>query len=123
MVGINFGVGGAARFTDVLGVLSLSSLVYLIREAITIPLKLSQQTSQIFTGPAAFIDKSAGLVHHIAVMLDLFDLYRLFLVIVGLSIVGKVSTGRAAAVVLAFWGLFVIIQIGVRLSPLGAFAP
>lgn len=123
MVGINFGVGGAARFTDALGVLSLTSLVYVVREAITIPLKLSQQTIQIFTGPAAFIDESAGIVHHVAKMLDLFDLYRLFLVIVGLAVVGKVSTGRSAAVVLAFWGLFILVQIGVRLSPLGAFMP
>lgn len=123
MFGINFGVGGAARFTDALGVLSLTSLLYLVREAITIPLKLSQQTLDIYTGPAAFLDKSMGIVHHIAVMFDLFDLYRLFLVIVGLAIVGKVSTGRSATVVLAFWGLLLLVQIGMRLSPLGAFMP
>lgn len=123
MFGINFGVGGAVRFLDALGVLSLTSLIYAIREAILIPLKLSQNTVSIFTGPAAFLDKDAGILYHIATMLDLFDLYRLFLVVIGLSIVGNVSTGRSAAVVLAFWGLFVLIQIGVRLSPLGAFAP
>lgn len=123
MFGINFGVGGAARFIDALGVLSLTSLVYVIREAITIPLKLSQQTLSIFTGPAAFLEKSDGILFHIATMFDVFDLYRLFLVIIGLSVVGKVTTGRSAVVVLAFWGLFVIVQIGVRLSPLGAILP
>ncbi|MCA9730245.1 MAG: hypothetical protein KC729_21350, partial [Candidatus Eisenbacteria bacterium] len=107
---------------DVLGVFSLTGLVYAIREAVTIPLKLARQSLDIYTGPAALLSPDVGLIFKIAQMLDLFDLYRMFLVIVGLAVVGHVSTKRSAGVVLAFWGLWVVIQIGYYLSPLGALS-
>jgi hypothetical protein len=123
LLGINFGVGGRATFRDVFGVQAFSSLVVLLRELITLPLKLSQQTLSVHTSPAAFFDRSAGAIYHIAGLFDVFTLFQLFVTAIGLSVVGNVTARKAGAVVVAFWLLWSVLVVLWRLSPFGAFTP
>lgn len=123
MLGINFGMGGHAKYRDVFAVQAFSSLVIVLREIITLPIKLSQQTMAVHTSPAAFFDRSAGLVYHVAGLFDAFLLFQLFVTAVGLAVVGQVTTRKAGIVVIAFWLLWSVLVVLWRLSPFGAFTP
>lgn len=122
LLGVNFGLAGSARYLEVVGVLGLASMLDVLRSVITLPLKLSQQTLAIHTGPAAFAP-DAGALTVILGSFDVFSLYRLFLLTVGLSVVGGVQVSRTAILVAAFWVLGTGFRLAFELSPLGSMTP
>ena len=103
LLGVNFGLAGQARYLDVVGVLALSWMALVPRVLLTLPLKLSQGTLAIYTGPAALVSQDGGWLATVLGFFDLFDLYRLFLITIGLSVVGRVKASRSAILVAAFW--------------------
>lgn len=122
LLGVNFGLAGSARYLDVVGVLALSWMALVPRILLTLPLKLSQGTLAIYTGPAALVG-DAGMLRTVLGFFDLFDLFRLFLLTVGLSVVGSVRTSRSAILVIAFWVLNCGFKIVWELSPFGGMTP
>jgi hypothetical protein len=45
--------------------------------------------------------------------IDLFEIWSIVLTVIGVSVVAKVSKGKAAAVVVGWWILFILIGVGV----------
>ncbi|MEZ4651393.1 MAG: hypothetical protein R3E97_21890 [Candidatus Eisenbacteria bacterium] len=123
MFGVNFGLAGSARYLDVVGVLALSSMTLVLKEIITIPLKLSQQTLAIYTGPAAFAPHDGGMLSTVLGFFDVFDLARLFLITIGLSVVGKITASRAVILVIAFWILGCGFKLIWAMSPFAGMTP
>ena len=123
MFGVNFGLAGQARYLDVVGVLALSWMALVPRVLLTLPLKLSQGTLDIHTGPAALVSHQGGWLPTILGFFDLFDLFRLFLITVGLSVVGGVKTSRSVILVVAFWLLGCGFQIAWKMGPFGGMTP
>lgn len=68
----------------------------------------------VFSNPAAFIDKESvsGGVHALLGSLDLFGIWVLILYVLGFSALGRVSKGKAAAIVLAIFILKVLLKAG-----------
>ncbi len=118
--GVNFGLGATAGYFDIVGVLSLSSVALALREWITLPIKLAQQTLQIYTGPAALFEPGSSIPFIIAGFFDVFDLFNLFLITVGLSVVAKIRWQRTVIIVGVFWILWCGMRLIAKLSPLGA---
>jgi hypothetical protein len=54
-------------------------------------------------------------------LLDLFDLWILALIILGVSTVTGMSRGRAAGLVLPLWGFYSLAKFGLKASPLGSW--
>ncbi|MCA9757235.1 MAG: YIP1 family protein [Candidatus Eisenbacteria bacterium] len=123
MLGVNFGLAGSARYLDIVGVLGLSSMAVVLREIITIPLKLSQQTLAIYTGPAAFAPHDGGMLSTVLGFFDIFDIARLVFITIGLSVVGKISTSRTAILVVAFWILGCGFKLIWAMTPFAGMTP
>jgi hypothetical protein len=68
----------------------------------------------VFSNPAAFIDRESvsGGLHAILSSFDLFGIWVLILYILGFSALGKVSKGKAAAIVIAIFILKVLLKAG-----------
>lgn len=118
-LGINFGLGGRVRFGETLGVTAFTGLVFLVREAIRLPLMLSKETLYVFTGPAAFVDPENRLLITLCDRLDLFSLFRLVLLAYGLASISGLRVSRTVIPVLAVWALAGILGVLFMLSPVG----
>ncbi|MBK8230344.1 MAG: hypothetical protein IPK72_07115 [Candidatus Eisenbacteria bacterium] len=112
LFGVNFGFAGRARFIDTLIVTTFSYLVTVPRDAILIPLRRLTGTLDIYAGPAVLSSPDSGLLFYVLMMFDLFDLYHLVPLALGLALVGGISRGKAWTLVLIFWGVWVLFTIG-----------
>jgi hypothetical protein len=123
LLGFNFGLGGKVSFRDILTVTLFTGLIYVPRELLRVPLMLSRGTMHVYTSPAAFLGGGGGVATQILNQFDVFDLYRLFLLIVGFGVVTGFPPRKAAFPVAAVWATYFLIGLGCRLSPLGQYMP
>jgi hypothetical protein len=117
---VNFGFGGKSTYGQIYAVSFYASLVMNIKFLLGI--------IAIFAGlaPDSFIinnpigsnigyflstDSPKWLIAF-CTHLDLFEIWSIVLTVIGVSIVARVSRGKAAAVVVGWWLIFVLIAVG-----------
>jgi hypothetical protein len=119
-VTVNFGFGGSAKFGHIFAVNMYASLV--------MNLKFLLAVVALFAGlaPDSFLLQNpvgtnlgyylsadapkwlAALAQHI----DLFEVWSVILTSIGVSIVAKVSRGKAATAVVGWWLIFILVGVG-----------
>jgi hypothetical protein len=118
---VNFGFGGKARYAEIYAVTMYAGLVINIKYILAI--------IAIFAGlaPDSFlINNPVGTnigyylstdtpkaLTALCMHLDIFEIWSLVLSVIGVSIVARVSRGKAAAAVIGWWVIFVLIGVGV----------
>jgi hypothetical protein len=102
---LNFGMGATTRFTQVLTVVALASLVVVLREVLRLPIMLSKESLEVYTSPAALVGSDNLLAVQMLNRFDIFDLYRMFLLTVGFSVLTAKPAGRTCIPVIAVWVL------------------
>jgi hypothetical protein len=118
---VNFGFAGTAKYGQVLAVYMYANLVLNIKYLLA--------TIALFAGmaPDSFLIQNpvgtnigyylnTDLPHWLisfATHLDIFEIWSLILSVIGIGIVAKVSRGKAAAAVVGWWFLFVLVFTGV----------
>jgi Yip1 domain len=118
---VNFGFGGKSTYGQIFAVSMYSSLVMNIKFLLGVV--------AIFAGlaPDSFlinnpIGSNIGYylstdiplwLRALCMHLDLFEIWSLVLSVIGVAIVAKVSRGKAAAVVVGWWVLIVLITSGI----------
>jgi hypothetical protein len=106
-----FMLGGTLRFKQALSVVTHASLVALPGFLIRVPLALIAKSSQVTVGPGMLFpgaDAEGFGGHFLSAFLGWFDLFNLWqtaLVALGVSVVARVSPGKANA---GIWTLFVV---------------
>jgi len=118
LLGVNFILGGTARYLDLVGVLSIASLPTVARDLLTLPIKLSQQTLNIHTGPAALISPDQKTLHNVLKLFDVFDLYYFVLLAVGFAVVGSVTLRKGAILAVLGWMVFATVRLLWSLGPM-----
>ena len=119
-VSINFGFGGTAKYSQIYAVSFYASLVMNIKFLLGI--------IAIFAGlaPDSFLIQnpvgsnigyflSADLplwLRSFCAHLDIFEIWSIVLSVIGVSIVARVSKGKAAVVVVGWWIIFILIAAG-----------
>jgi hypothetical protein len=58
-------------------------------------------------------EKTNPLLHSLLARIDLFSFWTIYLLALGFSTVAGTKLGKAAAVVLALWGVYVVIRVGI----------
>jgi hypothetical protein len=117
---VNFGFGGTSKYSQVFAVSIYSGLV--------VNLKFLLAVIAIFAGlaPDSFlINNPVGTnigyylstdlplwLRSLGTHIDIFEIWSLVLSVIGVSIVAKVSRGKAAAVVVGWWLLLVLVGVG-----------
>ncbi|MCE1163851.1 MAG: YIP1 family protein [Bacteroidetes bacterium] len=98
------------EFTNILNVVGLSMLVTIV--GAVIGFVLSVITGEMSTVSLGLVlkDSSVGLkVHELISKIDVFAIWFYFLIGIGLSKIGKITSGKAYGVVFGIWILWIIV--------------
>ncbi len=117
---LNFGFGGKARYSEVFAVYMYAGLPYVISSLLaTVALFAGLDSgSFLISNPVGsnlgyyLSPDSAKWLLALASSFDLFTLWVLVLLVLGCSIVARVSRSSAAIAVAGWWLLIVIIKVG-----------
>lgn len=119
LLGVRFVMEGRAGYPAVLAAMSYSALPAALREILRTPLQMAKGSLDVTFSPALLTGTDTVGGYALS-LLDVFDLWILWLLILGLAQVGPISTKRAAALVLPLWLIFSLVKIGIKASPFGA---
>lgn len=115
-------LGGELTFVKSLSVYLYSLMPRLVAAVLTVPVVLgkseisavdAQSGRLLASNPASFVseDTGPGLLALLA-SLDLFSIWTLILLVIGYSIVARVSKGTAAVGVVGLWLVYVLGKVG-----------
>ncbi len=121
--GGNVLMGGDAPFKRVLSVFSYSSLVAIPASIIKVPLMLVKKSVNVQTSLAALMPSGSddSVAFKILAKFDIFTIWQIALVALGLAIVYKFTVKKSASMVIGFWGLWIIISVGLSTLFKGRF--
>lgn len=120
-VTVNFGFGGTAKYPQIYAVNMYSSLVMNIKyllAVISIFAGLAPDSfllqNPVGTNIGYFLPTEAPKwLMTLCTHLDIFEIWSLILATIGVSIVAKVSRGKAAVAVFGWWLILVLVGVGV----------
>lgn len=119
-VSINFGFGGKAKYSQIYAVSLYASLVINIKFLLGIVAIFAglAPESFIINNPVGsnvgyYLSSDLPLwLRTVCAHIDVFEIWSLVLSVIGVAVVAKVSKGKAAAVVVGWWIIFVLIAVG-----------
>ena len=115
--------GAGIGYSGVLTVSAYSSLVQALKGIIVTPLMLSKKSMEVHTGlglllPAEMMNSFAG---RFLAGIEIFSLWQVVIVAVGISALGNVDTRKALVPVLVLWLIWLLIAAGLGgLQQMGA---
>jgi hypothetical protein len=114
----NFGLGARMTYGQVFAVSFYASLPYLLISLLTILTVCFGGNAEGFdlknpvgTNPAYYLPDAAPWLKALLTQFDVVKLWSLALTVLGLKIVSKRSIGQAAAAVIGWWLLLVLISV------------
>jgi Yip1 domain len=118
LIGVRFIMEGQIRYWSMISLISFTSLPAMIRELVRVPLQMSKNSLDVFFSPAVLTgtDSTAGFALNV---LDVFDLWILYLLITGMASVSGITRGRAAGLVIPLWAILCLGMIGIKMSRFG----
>jgi Yip1 domain len=116
----NFGLGAKTTYGQVFAVSMYASLPRLLTGLLSILTLLFGNSADSYdarnpvgTNLAYFMPDSGPALKAALGFFDIIGIWQLVLLVIGMAIVAKVSTGKAAAVVVGWWVLGLIISVGI----------
>jgi len=119
----NFGLGAKTTFGQMFAVCMYASLPRLLTGLLSILTLLFGNSADSYdmrnpvgTNLAYFMPDSGPALKAALGFFDVIGLWQLVLLVIGTAIVAKVSTGKAAAVVVGWWVLGLVISVGIAVA-------
>ena len=116
----NFGLGAKTTFGQMFAVCMYAGLPRLLTGLLTILTLLFGNSADTYdvrnpvgTNLAYFMPDSGPMLKAALSFFDVIGLWNLVLLVIGTAIVAKVSTGKAAVVVVGWWVLGLLISVGI----------
>lgn len=117
---VNFGFGGTAKYSQIYAVSFYASLVMNIKFILAIIAVFAGLAPESFliqnpvgTNIGYYLSTDAPRwLSALCMHLDIFEIWSLVLSVIGVAIVARVSRGKAAAAVVGWWVIFVLIATG-----------
>lgn len=110
----NFIFGGQASYGTIFGITAWSYLVSILELIVKIPLMLTKWTMEIYTGLGLLnLGAKGGFVNTFFAGIDLFALWRIVLIAIGLGVIYKKGTGKYMGALLVLWFVLLLITAGI----------
>jgi len=116
----NFGLGAKTTFGQMFAVCMYASLPRLLIGLLSIVMLLFGNSADSYdarnpvgTNLAYFLPDSGPALKAALGFFDVIGLWQLALLVIGTAIVAKVSTGKAAAVVVGWWVIGLLVSVGI----------
>ena len=121
--GGNVLLGGETVFKKVLSIYCWSSLVAVPAFIVKMPLMMVKKTAHIHTSLAAIMPSGSdeSLIFKILSHTDIFTIWEIWLIVLGLAIIYKFSTKKTATMVVGLYIVYVIIAVGFSMLTKGRF--
>ncbi|MFQ6092524.1 MAG: YIP1 family protein, partial [bacterium] len=105
--------GGQASFRQVLSMYAHAGVIAVPASVVKVPLILAQQSLRVQTNLALFLsaDAEQSLLYRLLAKFDIFTIWEVILLIIGLAAIYRFSNGRASAIVLTLWGLWIAVSL------------
>jgi hypothetical protein len=118
-VSINFGFGGTAKYSQIYAVSLYASLVMNIKFLLGIVAILAglAPDSFLIQNPVGsnigyYLSSDFPIwLRTLCAHIDIFEIWSLVLSVIGVAVVARVSKGKAAAVVVGWWIVFVLVAV------------
>ncbi len=117
LMGTNSIMAGSATFKKIFALEAWTSLIGMAGGILKTILILSKGTSLGVTTSLAILlptpplDKTAPVLYRLLSKLDVFTIWGLVLWIIGLSVMGKISTNKSATFVISIWVLWIVVSV------------
>lgn len=110
----NIILGGQTKFLSVMNMFALTWLISIPETIVKLPLMISKGSAQVHTSLALLLpaDQANTFLGTLLGKFDLFGLWMLGLVILGMSVLTKASVAKCAWAVGIAWFIWVLIQAG-----------
>lgn len=116
---VNFGFGGTAKYSQVYAVSFYATLVMNIKFLLAIIAIFAGLAPDSFlinnpvgTNVGYYLSDAPLWLSSLCAHIDIFEIWSLVLTVLGVSIVARVSRGKAAAVVVGWWLILVLAGVG-----------
>ncbi|MCF7740869.1 MAG: YIP1 family protein [Candidatus Marinimicrobia bacterium] len=104
----NFFLSGERKFLPVLGMTSYVYLINILASAVKTPLIVSKNSMEVYTGLATIIPKSDSFLFRVAMHVDIFAVWKVVLLGIGLGILYKTKQSRSLKVSFAIWIIYIL---------------
>jgi len=113
-------VGGVATYQQVFSVVLYGFMPVVIRALVKIPIVLSKHNINprdaetiVRSGPAFLVAyKEHPMLWALLTRLDLFAIWSLILIVIGLAVASRISKAKSAGVVIVVWSVMTLITLG-----------
>jgi len=121
--GGNVLLGGETSFKKIISVYCWSSLVAIPALILKTPLMLLKRSAQVHTSLAALMPSGSdeGLLFKILTHTDIFVIWEIWLISIGLALVHKFSTKKTASMVIGLYLFYVVIAVAFSMLTKGRF--
>lgn len=106
-------LGGEANYGQMLAVTAYASLVKVIQAIVTVPILLATGSLVVF-GPGLLLPEEmlATFAGRLLSGVDIFTLWQVLLMAVGIGVMAGCSTRKALFPLLILWALWIVVQAG-----------
>ncbi len=119
----NFGLGARTTYGQMFAVWMYASLPKLLTGLLTIVTLYAGVNTEAYnlqnpvgTNPAYYLPDAAPWLRAALSFFDIFSLWQLALLVIGTAIVARVSTGKAATVVVGWWIFGLLLSVGAAVA-------
>lgn len=104
-------LGTQTQWRMVLSICAFSSLIVVLQFVLRTPLVLLKHTALIETGPALILgpDQQGGFLYNFLANFDVFVIWKVVLLVLGLELAAGIARSRAAWCVLSLWGVWILL--------------
>ncbi|MCF7885465.1 MAG: YIP1 family protein [Candidatus Marinimicrobia bacterium] len=114
----NFFLGGDRKFVPVFAMTSYTFLINILATIVKTPLMVSKHSVKVYTGLASILPESQTFLFRLAKHFDIFAIWKVILLGIGLGVLYKSKQSKAITVVFVIWLAYAIIA-----SAVGGFSP
>lgn len=115
-------MGGSAKYGQLLNITAWSFMISILELIVKIPLMLSKWTLEVYTGLGVLgIGESGSFINSLLAGIDIFAIWRVILIAIGMGIIYNKKTQPYAVSMLIAWFILKLIGAGAS-SFFGGFA-
>lgn len=108
----NVVMGGEAKFKTIFAVLAWSGLIGALSTLVNTPIMLSKQSIEASTSLSVLLSPDAKntFLYKLLGHFEIFTIWEVVVMSIGLAVAYKFSTGKAAGIVIAWWVIWILIS-------------
>ena len=105
LFGLNKLLSGMASYEQVIAIYAYSSLIDVVRLLVITPIIISENSLDVHIGFDSLLSEQASrtFIGHVVSKIDIFDVWQVLVISMGLAVVGQISNRRTLGTILGLW--------------------